>query len=104
MVPLVGIMFGNVIGGITDCPCPMNLKCDDRRFLHGWRGIFPWLSAAGSSWFIWVVPLVIAAFVFANYFNIVGMGKDFSKILGVRYNLVLFMGLSIAAMITRIGR
>mgnify|MGYP002801625266 CR=1 FL=1 len=42
----------------------------------------------------------ILAFVFANHFNIVGMGKDFSKNLGVHYNLVLFAGLSIAAMIT----
>ncbi len=47
-----------------------------------------------------VVPLVILAFVFANHFNIVGMGKDFSKNLGVPYNVVLFMGLTIAAMIT----
>ena len=46
------------------------------------------------------VPLVILAFLFANHFNIVGMGKDFSKNLGVHYNLVLFMGLTIAAMIT----
>ena len=47
-----------------------------------------------------VVPMVILAFVFANHFNIVGMGRDFSKNLGVHYNFVLFMGLSIAAMIT----
>ena len=30
----------------------------------------------------------------------VGMGKDFSNNLGVHYNLILFMGLTIAAMIT----
>lgn len=47
-----------------------------------------------------VVPLVVLAFVFANHFNIVGMGKDFSKNLGVHYNAVLFMGLTIAAVIT----
>ena len=47
-----------------------------------------------------VAPLVILAFLFANHFNIVGMGKDFSKNLGVHYNLVLFMGLTIAALIT----
>ena len=40
------------------------------------------------------------AFAFANHFNIVGLGKDFSKNLGVPYNLVLFSGLTIAAMIT----
>ena len=46
------------------------------------------------------MPLVVLAFIFANHFNIVGMGKDFSKNLGVPYNLVLFAGLTIAAMIT----
>ena len=46
------------------------------------------------------LPLVVLAFIFANHFNIVGMGKDFSKNLGVPYNLVLFAGLTIAAMIT----
>ena len=46
------------------------------------------------------VPLVVLAFVFANHFNIVGIGKEFSQNLGVPYNLVLFMGLTIAAMIT----
>ena len=43
---------------------------------------------------------MILAFIFANHFNIVGMGKDFSKNLGVHYNLVLVIGLTIAAMIT----
>ena len=43
---------------------------------------------------------MVLAFVFANHFNIVGMGKDFSQNLGVPYDLVLFMGLTIAAMIT----
>lgn len=47
-----------------------------------------------------VVPMVILAFLFANHFNIVGMGRDFSKNLGVPYNLVLFSGLTIAALIT----
>lgn len=50
---------------------------------------------------VWLtVPLVVLAFVFANHFNIVGMGKDFSQNLGVPYDLVLFMSLTIAAMIT----
>ncbi len=47
-----------------------------------------------------MLPLCAVAFIFANYFNIVGMGKDFSKNLGVPYNFVLFFGLSIASMLT----
>ena len=72
MVPLVGIMFGH--------------------FSMVLRGRYELVYL--------VAPLVILAFAFANHFNIVGMGRDFSKNLGVHYNLVLFMGLSIAAMIT----
>ena len=50
---------------------------------------------------VWLtVPLVILAFLFANHFNIVGAGQGFFQEPGVPYNLVLFSGLTIAAMIT----
>ena len=43
---------------------------------------------------------MLIAYIYANHFNIVGMGKDFAGNLGVNYKLVLFIGLTIAAMIT----
>lgn len=50
---------------------------------------------------VWLsIPLVIIAFIFSNHFNIVGMGKDFASNLGVSYHTVLFLGLTIAAMLT----
>ena len=50
---------------------------------------------------VWLaVPLIALAFVFARHFNIVVMGRDFSRGLGLSYERILFMGLSIAAMIT----
>ena len=59
------------------------------------------LVVKGRYEIVWLtVPLVVLAFVFANHFNIVGLGRDFSQNLGVPYNLVLFAGLTIAAMIT----
>lgn len=98
MVPLVGIMFGNVIGGITNY---FAYKYDMTQALSTWlTGHFNMVLRGRYEIVYLVVPLVILAFVFANHFNIVGMGKDFSKNLGVHYNLVLFLGLSIAAMIT----
>ena len=98
MVPLVGIMFGNVIGGITNY---LAYKYEMTQALSSWLvGHFS-LVLKGRYEIVWLtVPLVIAAFVFANHFNIVGMGKDFSKNLGLPYNFVLFMGLTIVAMIT----
>ncbi|MGO5029102.1 ABC transporter permease [Candidatus Agathobaculum pullicola] len=98
MVPLVGIMFGNVIGGITSY---LAYKYEMTQALSSWLvGHFS-LVLKGRYEIVWLtVPLVVLAFLFANHFNIVGLGKDFSKNLGVPYNLVLFAGLTIAAMIT----
>lgn len=98
MVPLVGIMFGNVINGITNY---LAYKYEMTQALSSWLvGHFSMVLRGRYEIVYLVVPLVILAFLYANHFNIVGMGKDFSKNLGVHYNLILFMGLSIAAMIT----
>lgn len=98
MVPLVGIMFGNVIGGITSY---LAYQYEMTQALSSWLvGHFS-MVLKGRYEIVWLtVPLVIIAFIFANHFNIVGLGKEFSKNLGVPYNFVLFMGLTIAAMIT----
>ena len=98
LVPLIGIMFGNVLGGITSF---IAYKFEVTQQLSTYFvGSFA-LIIKGNYELVWlVVPLVIIAFIFANYFNIVGIGKDFSKNLGVNYKLVLFLGLTIASMIT----
>ena len=98
MVPLAGIMFGNVIGGLTSY---LAYKYEMTQALSSWLvGHFSMVLRGRYELVYLVAPLVVLAFVFANHFNIVGMGKDFSRNLGVNYNLVLFLGLTIAAMIT----
>lgn len=98
MVPLVGIMFGNVIGGLTSF---LAYKYEMTQALSTWLvGHFSMVLRGRYEIVYLTIPLVLLAFFFANHFNIVGMGKDFSKNLGVNHNLVLFMGLTIAAMIT----
>ena len=98
MVPLIGIMFGNVLGGITSF---IAYKFEVTQQLSTYFvGSFA-LIIKGNYELVWLaVPLVIVAFLFANYFNIVGIGRDFAENLGVNYKLVLFFGLTIAAMIT----
>lgn len=98
IVPLVGIMFGNVIGGITNY---LAYKYEMTQALSSWLvGHFSLVLRGRYELVYLTIPLVIIAFLFANHFNIVGMGKDFSKNLGVHYNLVLFFGLTIAAMLS----
>jgi iron complex transport system permease protein len=98
MVPLVGIMFGNIIGGVTSF---LAFKYEMTQALSSWLvGHFSTVIRGRYEMVYITVPLVILAFIFANHFNIVGMGKDFSSNLGVPYHLILFSGLTIAALIT----
>lgn len=98
MVPLVGIMFSNIIGGVTNY---LAYQFEMTQALSSWlTGHFSMVLRGRYEIVFLVAPLVILAFVFANHFNIVGIGKDFSQNLGVPYNVVLFLGLCIAAMIT----
>lgn len=98
LVPLVGIMFGNVLGGITGF---LAYQFEVTQQLSTYFvGSFS-LIVRGNYELVWLAaPLVVLAFFFASYFNIVGMGRDFSQNLGIPYRLVLFLGLTVCAMIT----
>lgn len=98
LVPLVGIMFGNIIGGITNF---VAYQAEITQQLSTYfSGSFALILKGNYELVYLVLPLVVIAFIYANHFNIVGMGQDFSKNLGVNYNFILILGLSISAVIT----
>lgn len=98
MVPLVGIMFGYVITGVTSF---IAFFFELNQALSTWLvGHFSLVVQGRYELVLITLPLLVLAFVFANHFNIVGMGRDFSKNLGVPYGLVLTAGLTICAFIT----
>ena len=98
LVPLVGIMFGNVLGGITSF---IAYKYEVTQQLSSYLvGSFS-LIMKGNYELVWLVlPLGVIAYIYARYFNIVGMGKDFAQNLGVNYKWILCLGLGICAMIS----
>src|SRR5574344_1421179 len=98
LIPLVGIMFGNILAGLTGF---LAYKYDLSQAVNSWLvGDFS-LILKGKYEIVYITfPLIIIAFIYANYFNIVGMGENFSKNLGVNYNVILIFCISIAAMIT----
>lgn len=98
LVPLVGIMFGNIIGGITNFIAYQGEIT--QQLSTYFSGSFSLIIKGNYELVYLVAPLVILAFIYANHFNIVGMGQDFSKNLGVNYNAILILGLSIASVIT----
>lgn len=98
LVPLIGIMFGMVISGFTNF---FAYRYGAMQSLSATLvGDFSLIIRGRYEIVFLVVPLIIIAFIYANHFNIVGMGEDFASNLGISYNTILLMGLSIAALIT----
>ncbi|MFI3250884.1 MAG: iron chelate uptake ABC transporter family permease subunit [Eubacteriales bacterium] len=98
LVPLIGIMFGMVINGFTNF---FAYRYGAMQSLSATLvGDFSLIIKGRYEIVFLVVPLVIIAFIYANHFNIVGMGEDFANNLGISYNTILLIGLSIAALIT----
>ena len=98
LVPLVGIMFGNIISGITAF---IAFHYEMNQALASFLvGHFSTVIRGHYEIVYMVAPLVLLACYFARHFNIVGMGRNFSHNLGVNYSLFLLIGLSLAAMIT----
>lgn len=98
LVPLIGIMFGNVVGGITTF---ISYKAEVTQQLSSFLvGSFTHILKGNYEILYITLPLIVISFIYANLFNIVGMGESFSTNLGVNYKFVLFLGLTIASGIT----
>ncbi|MHA0856893.1 ABC transporter permease [Paenibacillus sp. CMAA1364] len=99
-IPLVGIMFGNVVGSITTF---FAYKNDLIQNMSSWlQGDFSVILKGRYEMLYISIPLVIIAYIFANRFTIAGMGEDFAKNLGLNYKQVVNIGLVIVAAISSI--
>lgn len=97
-VPLVGIMFGNIIGSITTF---IAYKYDIMQNVSAWmQGDFSMILKGNYEMLYLCIPLVVIAFIYANHFNIAGMGEDFATNLGINYNRIIYMGLAVVALVT----
>ncbi|WP_104026482.1 iron chelate uptake ABC transporter permease subunit VctD [Vibrio jasicida] len=89
-VPLVGIIFGNVVDAVTTF---IAYKYDALQSLSAWsvanfanilRGDFELLYIA--------VPVALLSYLFAARISAVGIGKDFAVNLGLNYQQVVTLG------------
>lgn len=99
-VPLVGIMFGNIISSITAF---IAYQQDLLQNLSGWlQGDFSLVMSGRYEILYFSIPALLIAYLFANRFSIVGMGQDFATNLGLNYQQVLYLGLAIVATVSSI--
>ncbi len=97
-IPLVGIMFGNIISSVTTF---FAYKYDLIQNINSWlQGDFSMIMKGRYEILYLSIPLVIIAFLYANRFTVAGMGEDFAANLGMNYNRVLNIGLVIVSLIS----
>jgi iron complex transport system permease protein len=99
-IPLVGLMFGNIVGSITTF---FALKNDLVQNMSSWlQGNFS-MSIQGRYELLYVsIPIVLIAYIYANKFTIAGMGEEFSTNLGLNHKQVVNIGLVIVALVTSV--
>ncbi|KIX90411.1 iron ABC transporter permease [Staphylococcus microti] len=97
-VPLIGIMLGGIVSSFSTF---LALRTNAVQSLGNWlNGNFAIITSGRYEILYLSVPLLILTYIFANQFTIAGMGRDFSKNLGLNYELIMNIGLFITATIT----
>lgn len=99
-IPLVGLMFGNIIGSITTF---FAYRYDLIQNMSAWlQGNFALILKGRYELLYISIPLILISYLFANRFTIAGMGEDFSINLGLNYRVIINLGLIIVALITSV--
>jgi len=97
-VPLVGIIFGNVVSSAATF---IAYKFDAVQNLSGWAvANFANLLKGNYELLYIAVPVAIFSYLYAARISAVGMGKDFAVNLGLNYQQVLVIGVCLVSVMS----
>lgn len=98
MVPLVGMMFGNVINSFSSY---LAIQHELVQNTSSWlQGNFSLISSGNYQLLYLSVPLMLVISLFAHYFTIMGLGEDISTELGIPYFALELLGIVLVALAT----
>ena len=99
-VPLVGMMFGNIINSITVF---FALQFDLLQDINAWlQGDFSSVLSGRYETLFVSIPALLLAYVFAQRFVLAGLGEDFAVNLGVNYKRTMALGLVLVSIVTAV--
>ncbi|MGH0052217.1 MAG: ABC transporter permease [Sphaerochaetaceae bacterium] len=98
LVPLVGILYGNIVSSLTT---HVAYQKDLIQSMSSWiQGSFGLIMKGRYEILYFSVPFFILSLLYANRFTVVSMGKDISSNLGIRYMATIQVGLVIVSVIS----
>ncbi len=89
MVPLVGVMFGNILGSIATF-FAYQYQLVQKYVCLVTRKFFSTVMKGNYEWLFLMIPLWFVIYLFAYHFTVVGMGEAFANSLGVHYQRIQF--------------
>lgn len=100
MVPLVGMMFGNIISSISTFAA---VQYEVVQNVSSWmQGNFSLIHSGNVSLLLLTLPLLAVIALFGHYFSIMGLGKETSEKLGIPYGVMELLGISLVALATTV--
>ncbi|ABX41118.1 ABC transporter permease [Lachnoclostridium phytofermentans] len=100
MVPLIGLMLGNVVSSLT---AYISFRYDLVQNISSWlQGNFSLVVKGRYELLYLGIPFVILAYLYAKKFTIAGMGESFAKNLGLNYRFITIVGFVIVAFLASI--
>ena len=99
-VPLVGIVFGNIIAAIATF---FAYKYNVVQNMEGWLvGDFSYIIKGNYEILYLAIPVVIISYLYAHKFTIVGLGEDAAKSLGLNHKQIVYLGLFLISITTTV--
>ncbi|MEZ9397476.1 ABC transporter permease [Vibrio splendidus] len=95
LVPLIGIMYGNVVSSLTTF---IAYKYDLVQTMSAWTMANFASVLQGSYEFLYLaVPACVLAYYFASQFSAASIGESFAKNIGLNYQKIVFIGVALVA-------
>lgn len=99
-VPLMGLIIGAIIGGITQM---IAFRTDLLQVLNTWLFADFSLIVIGRYELVFlIVPAVAIAYAYAHHVTIAGMGRDTATSLGVRYQRTILVSLAVVSLVSAV--
>ncbi|MGG5574438.1 iron chelate uptake ABC transporter permease subunit VctD [Vibrio diazotrophicus] len=97
-VPLIGIVFGNVVDSTATF---VAYKYDAVQNLSAWKVANVANILQGDFELLYIaIPIAVFSYLYAARISAVGMGKDFAVNLGLNYNQVLVIGVCLVSVLS----
>ncbi|NOH96690.1 ABC transporter permease [Vibrio sp. 99-70-13A1] len=98
MVPLIGIMYGNVVSSMTTF---IAYKYDLVQTLGSWTVANFASVLRGNYEFLYIaLPASVLAYAYANRFSAASVGESFAKNIGLNYQRIVLIGVILVAVLS----